>query len=574
MRKITIRSICIILLAALALGLVPQAAFAKENSYSYDDRYAGLLGQGLNHDPRFDGCIKRYGIDVSKYQGDIDWAKAKAAGVEFAVIRVGYRGYEYGSLNEDPKAERNFRLARENGVKVGAYFYSQAITVAEARAEADYTISLLESYGVEPDDMDLPIVMDVEFPSENGHYTGRLYNANLSNEVRTNVTLAFLERVEQKGYRACLYGSRSALSGEIKCDMSKIEGRYPVWMAAYTYTRTAGYTGEYSIWQHSCKGKVDGISGPVDLDVWYDDGLIMNRYAKCSGVALNLEGNMDCLFYVKLPEYKNGWTAKTYFESDGFKKARNTVVLNSSDTTVYNASKDRFTVRCTGIEARQMTMKARLKIYDEKGRQIKILKDGVLSDHIDYSVSDWANYMIKNGDSKNVSLAKALLNYGQTAQDYFGYNLSSPANPKKYLSAEMGKVAPDPAYDMEIVSGASKIDKVKFKGSRLNLLGDTELMLMFSSPDPVVTWKKIIPLKQYSSTRWYASIPNIASKDLGTKRTVSISCSGNTVKIKYCVLTWANLMLNDPNASKKNKDMAKALYLYYKAASAYFSTAE
>ena len=261
----------------MAGALFAPPVYAAENEYSYNSDYAGLLGQGLEHDERFNNCTKRYGIDVSYHQGEIDWEKVKAAGAEFAIVRVGYRGYESGQIVEDTRAEYNTKEVLRNDMVLGVYFYSQAITVAEGIEEADFVINTLEKYGFGPEDLKLPVVYDVEYPTSNGSYTGRLYKANLSKEARTAITLAFLERVEEYGYRGCLYGSRGALRGEIKCDMSVIEGKYPIWLAAYIKSKKAGYEGDYSIWQHSCYGKVDGIKVQVDVNVWYDDGKIMEH---------------------------------------------------------------------------------------------------------------------------------------------------------------------------------------------------------------------------------------------------------------------------------------------------------
>ena len=263
----------LMLMSALVFPVASQEAYAAESDYSYDTRYGGFLGKDLVHDSRFDsGYKKHYGLDVSKYQGSVNWAKVAEAGAEFAFIRVGYRGYGTGNLCEDSYAAANIKGALKNGLKIGVYIFSQAINVKEAVEEADFVLSLLKKYGVGPEDITLPIMYDVEFVynSSTGGYKGRLYEANLTKAQRTDMTLAFLERVEDSGYTGGLYGSRSALNGEIKCDMSKINGKYSVWMAAYTTSKKAGYGGPYEFWQYSSTGKVPGISGNVDVDVWYE----------------------------------------------------------------------------------------------------------------------------------------------------------------------------------------------------------------------------------------------------------------------------------------------------------------
>ena len=119
----------ILLAAALVLACFAPVSFAAENEYSYDSRYAGFLGQGLIHEERFADRELHYGIDVSSHQNEVDWKAVADAGCEFVFVRVGYRGYETGKIVEDKFAERNIRGALENGLMVGVYIFSQAITV-------------------------------------------------------------------------------------------------------------------------------------------------------------------------------------------------------------------------------------------------------------------------------------------------------------------------------------------------------------------------------------------------------------------------------------------------------------
>lgn len=193
------------------------------------------------------------GIDVSKWNGDIDWDKVKAAGVEFAIVRAGYRGSVTGSIVKDPKFEENMRGATAAGIQVGAYFFTQAVNEVEAVEEASAMLSLVQEYS-----LDYPIFIDTEGAGGNGRADG------LDKENRTLVCEAFCRTVSNAGYRAGVYGSRNWYNNNL--DMSRLDAYY-IWLAEY---RSAPlYQGYYQMWQHTSKGKIDGIKGNVDLDIAY-----------------------------------------------------------------------------------------------------------------------------------------------------------------------------------------------------------------------------------------------------------------------------------------------------------------
>ena len=272
MKRIAVLFLIALLIAvAITWPFGAGAAYAAEDEYSYDTRYAGYMGRGLIHEERFAGLEKHYGIDVSAHQKQIDWKAVAESGCEFVFIRMGYRGYGTGALVEDEYAEYNIRGALENGIQVGVYLFSQAITVEECIEEADFVTELLEKYRLGPANIVLPVVYDVEFPYSEGKPVGRLYEANLDSRTRTDIALAFLERVKAAGYTPCFYGSRSAFNSSSKANMSEINGKYKIWLAAYTANKKSGYDGPYDFWQYSSSGKVPGIEGVVDLDVWYLD---------------------------------------------------------------------------------------------------------------------------------------------------------------------------------------------------------------------------------------------------------------------------------------------------------------
>lgn len=219
----------------------------------------GLTGDSYIHNSRFDNCTVRNGIDVSYYQGNIDWNAVKSSGIEFAFIRVGYRGYgDSGTLMQDTKAKENLQGAYNAGLKVGAYIFSQAITEEEARQEAEFALNQIAGYHI-----DMPVVIDYEYVSGG---IGRLYNANLSREQATRIVNSFCEYIGDAGYTPMLYANKSMLENSLNADSIP----YKVWLANYT-TETS-YQGAYEYWQYSSDGNVSGINGRVDSNFWYDQG--------------------------------------------------------------------------------------------------------------------------------------------------------------------------------------------------------------------------------------------------------------------------------------------------------------
>ena len=250
----------ILMLVAFVAG-----CFNVQDSYALDlnsnSQLSGDISKrGLYHSSVYNGYTVRYGIDVSSYQGNIDWNRVAASGIEFAFIRVGVRGWSNG-LSEDYMAVTNILGALNAGLKIGVYVYSQAINTTEAIEEADLALSVLRKCGVGPGSLALPITIDVEYGDG---YVGRLYAAHLNKTQRTQVTLAFLDRVASAGYQGCIYSGKYLFAEH---DMTQIVGRYHVWIAYWA--QTCGYYGYYTFWQYGL-GYVDGVSGGVDVDVWYD----------------------------------------------------------------------------------------------------------------------------------------------------------------------------------------------------------------------------------------------------------------------------------------------------------------
>lgn len=215
---------------------------------------------GYTHNSRFDSYDVIKGIDVSVYQSDINWKKVKKDGIDFAFIRVAYRGYGSGTIVNDLKYEENITHAIAAGVDVGVYIFSQATTVAEAIEEARHTVSLVKDY-----DIHLPIVMDFEYASTSTGLGGRLYQAKLSKSEATEICNAFCQTAEAMGYTGIVYANRSMLESQVYA--SQISNQYDIWLA--NYVSETGYKGTYSYWQYTSTGSVKGITGNVDRNYRY-----------------------------------------------------------------------------------------------------------------------------------------------------------------------------------------------------------------------------------------------------------------------------------------------------------------
>lgn len=238
--------------------------------YGFSDVNSDLLtqiytGKNYIHNDAFFGRTISNGIDVSHWNGTIDWARVKAAGIDYAFIQVGYRGYgDSGTLSEatkDPMFDYNMQNAIANGISVGVYIFSQATTTAEAQEEADYILSHIAGYNVT-----MPLVMDFEYADTASGVGGRLKKANLSREAATDVCLAFCTRIAEAGYTPMIYANKSMLTDQMNAGDITALG-YRIWLAHYT--EASDYAGTYDFWQYSSTGKVDGISTNVDMNFYY-----------------------------------------------------------------------------------------------------------------------------------------------------------------------------------------------------------------------------------------------------------------------------------------------------------------
>ena len=204
------------------------------------------------------------GIDVSKYQGSIDWEQVAQSGVEFAMIRVGYRTKVTGIIYEDPGARYNLQEATKNGILVGAYFFSSAVTQEEAQEEAAWVADFISRYQIT-----YPVAYNCEdFQSPDSRQYG------LGVEERTDIACAFLDTIAAAGYTPMFYASRNEMEESAQWNMDTLGSRYRVWVSQYPEqpypeTPASTYSGTHAMWQYTSQGTVAGIRGSVDVNLAY-----------------------------------------------------------------------------------------------------------------------------------------------------------------------------------------------------------------------------------------------------------------------------------------------------------------
>ena len=203
--------------------------------------------------------VSKTGIDVSYHQGDIDWERVAADGIDFAMIRIGYRGYEQGVMHRDELSESYIKGAEAAGIDVGVYFYSQAVSEAEAREEAVFVCELIKDYEIK-----YPVVFDWELPSD-----GSARTLGTTTDTLNKSAAAFCKEVTDRGYRAMLYSNiKMALT---KYDMQTLCA-YDFWYVEYKDGHNPpSYPYELQMWQYASDGRVDGIDGSVDMNISFVD---------------------------------------------------------------------------------------------------------------------------------------------------------------------------------------------------------------------------------------------------------------------------------------------------------------
>lgn len=265
MTKSELKKIIIILIVLISLSFI---VFFIYKSYLFNNTYGGLgdskdmpiceydLSKLKNDKNGYmsyedDRYKSRLIIDVSSHNGEIDWNKVKESGVDGAMIRLGYRGYGDATIVEDECFQKNIAGAKNAGLKVGVYFFSQATTPEEAIEEAEYVTEKIWGRGVS-----LPVAFDME------PFMGNERFLNHDIKSKTEMADAFLKVITKFGYEPILYGNPTWLTNDV--DISKLT-EYPIWLAHYTYSTEWPYM--FRMWQFTSQGRVNGISGDVDLKI-------------------------------------------------------------------------------------------------------------------------------------------------------------------------------------------------------------------------------------------------------------------------------------------------------------------
>lgn len=222
---------------------MPTVNPLQPEDFAYDGAYLTCLNMPA-----------RLGVDVSSWQGKIDWDQVASAGMEFAMIRLGYRGTTKGGLGTDDYAESNYANATAAGLQVGGYFFSQAITPEEAVEEAEFVLEMIRDWNVT-----MPIVYDWEYGGADSR------TANLDARTLTDCTLAFCRTVENAGYEAMIYfnedqSHKDMYLGELT--------DYRFWLAQYG--EMLDYPYQVDMWQYTCEGSVPGIDGNVDVNLLFE----------------------------------------------------------------------------------------------------------------------------------------------------------------------------------------------------------------------------------------------------------------------------------------------------------------
>lgn len=259
------------LIIVVSILIISSIIFLIYKAYLFDNKYSGLEAskeiplndfnlEKLKNDKNGYMCYEddryksRLIIDVSSHNGDINWEKVKGAGIKGAMIRVGYRGYGDATIVEDDCFQKNIAGAKDAGLKVGVYFFSQATTPEEAIEEAEYVTKKIWGRGVT-----LPVAFDME------PFMGNERFINHDIKSKTEMADAFLKVISKFGYEPILYGNPTWFTSDV--DISKLT-EYPVWLAHYTFSTEWPYA--FRMWQFTSQGRVSGINGDVDLNLIFD----------------------------------------------------------------------------------------------------------------------------------------------------------------------------------------------------------------------------------------------------------------------------------------------------------------
>lgn len=228
-------------------GNILKNSYKTENFRLNDKGYMEYVDDNGN-------VISHFGVDLSYHQDKVNWDKLEASGVEFVMLRCGYRGYTEGKILEDEKFHEYAKEANERGIALGVYFFSQAINEKEAIEEAEYCIDILKDY-----EISYPVAFDTEYVNDS---EARTNTADLTDEDRANICIAFCERVKEAGYFPIIYASENWMRRNLDLTMLT---QYDFW--APQYLDENDFLFDFTMWQYTEHGKIDGISEDVDLNI-------------------------------------------------------------------------------------------------------------------------------------------------------------------------------------------------------------------------------------------------------------------------------------------------------------------
>lgn len=244
----------------------PQNSFHQEAEQEKENKVNlwDMITDALDGDKVKETEDMTFGIDVAKYQGTIDWKQVASAGVDFVMVRVGYRSLVEGEITADTNAAYNLQQAQKQGLKLGAYFFSTAVTKDEAIEEANWVADFIDAY---------PITYPVAYNCE-GFNDPQNRQYGLTKHQRTDIALAFLKQIEKRGYEAMFYASKNEMTDDAQWQVSRIEDDYKIWVAQYPEkpypeTEKSSYEGIHHMWQYTRSGVLPGIPEGVDVNVAY-----------------------------------------------------------------------------------------------------------------------------------------------------------------------------------------------------------------------------------------------------------------------------------------------------------------
>lgn len=437
----------------------------------------------VKHDSRFNGYTIKQGIDVSKWNNSINWNSVRNAGIEFAFVRTSYRGTETGKLATDPTAATNMKGAAAAGVKIGAYIFSQAITKAEAVEEADYLLQTVKGYNIT-----MPLVFDFEY-----YDGGRLSKAKLSDRQRTDICLAFCDRVKAAGYTPLVYANYSMLKNDLYA--SEITAKYPVWLARYN--STASYDGAYDFWQYTSTGRVSGISGNVDMNYWYIKPGSSTMFGTGSSASVqvaapatpSLSGKASSYDKVKLSWKKvSGASGYALYRYDSSKKEYVRIKTIGSGSTVSYTDTGRSMGKTYQYKLRAYKKASGQTVYSTSSKAVSVKTESTMTGKVNGS-----GVAVRSGPSASKKRLKTVgRNTGVTITGTSGswYKISIKVGGKKktgYIKKSYVTIIRKPTLS---VASTSK-SKIKLKWDKISGASGYEIQRYNSSKKKYTTVKTV-----------------------------------------------------------------------------------